>query len=211
MAYPNAWGLTFQEVAGLAWLAYKNNGSTGSWMIDGKAWNLRQVHEHGSFRAVLMVGEMTVLSFSGTDDLGDWADNVGQGMVGLSSQYLRAVGLAKSSAANIVVGHSLGGGLASYCAIYTGIQAATINPAPLNINPISLAGMLKNQSQVINYIAPGEALQILDALAPNMGVVGQVYNIGSTGGWNPVKRHLIGNIRGFQQPTRVNLAGFATG
>jgi hypothetical protein len=212
MVYPDAWGLTFQEVMGLAWLAYKGNGtSTGAWTVDGQTWTLRHIHEDGSFRAVMIEGEFSVLSFSGTDDRGDWADNISQGTIGLSSQYLRALRLARSTSPDIVLGHSLGGGLASYCAIYGNRPAVTLNPAPLNLNPISIGGMLRNHNLVINYIAPGEILQIMDALAPNMGVVGRIYNVSSLGGWNPIRRHQIGHLEGFQQPVRANMGDFYTG
>jgi hypothetical protein len=210
MSNPGAWGLSFQEVMGLAWLAYKGHGAVGTWTIDCKTWTLRQIFQDGSFRAVLIEGEFVVLSFSGTDDRGDWYDNVSQGVVGMSSQYFRALRLARSVAPNIVLGHSLGGGLASYCGIYSGRPAITLNPAPLNINPASLAGMIRNKGWIINYIAPGEILQMMDAAMPLMGVVGQIYNIASTGGWNPVKRHQIKHMTGFKEPVRANMGEFYT-
>ena len=150
-----------------------------------------------------MKGRKTVLSFSGTDDLADWGDNVGQGLTGVSVQYLRALATSRATASDIVVGHSLGGGLASYVAIYGGRQAATINPAPLNINPLSGIGMMKNNDLVINYVASGEALDILDAAMINMRRVGKIYNVSSNGGWSPVARHLLPNLTGFDAPVKI--------
>lgn len=203
MAAPDAWGLKYEEVMSLCWLAYKGQGTAGTWTFsNGTTWNLTQIFESGSFRAVLVEGRKRVLSFSGTDDLGDWVDNIGQGVTGLSGQYLRAVRTARSTAPEIVVGHSLGGGLASYCALYNGNLAATINPAPLNINLISGVTMIRNGSKVINYVAPGEVLALLDAAMLNMMKVGRTYNVGTTGGWSPVARHSIANLVGFTAPTK---------
>jgi len=203
MSIPDAWGLSFEEVVGLTWLAYKGNGTVGAWNIGGRTWNLVTVYEQGSFRAVLMNGSQTVLSFSGTDDRGDWADNIGQGMLGASGQYIRALELANQTSPGMVVGHSLGGGLAAYCAIYAGKLAATINPAPLNINLASLVGMAAHMNNVINYIVPGEVLQLLNTVAPNMGIVGHRYHVSTTGGFDPIQRHSIANLVGFVAPTRM--------
>lgn len=204
MAAPDAWGLKYEEVMSLCWLAYKGQGTAGSWTFsNGTSWNLTTIFEHRSFRAVLVEGAKRVLSFSGTDDLGDWVDNIGQGVTGLSGQYLRAVSTARSTAPEIVVGHSLGGGLASYCALYNGNNAATINPAPLNINLISGIAMIRNGSKVINYVAPGEILALLDAAMINMMKVGRTYNVGTNGGWSPVARHSIANLVGFTAPTKA--------
>src|SRR2546423_1446657 len=115
MSNPDAWGLTYVEIMGLTWLAYKGNGDVGAWNIGGNTWNVRNVYEHGSFRAVYIEGRERVLSLSGTDDSGDWIDNIGQGILGVSDQYLRALRLARNTSASVVVGHSLGGGMASYC------------------------------------------------------------------------------------------------
>lgn len=203
MAAPDAWGLQYEEVMSLCWLAYKGQGTAGKWTFsNGTSWNLTTIFESGSFRAVLVEGPKRVLSFSGTDDLGDWIDNVGQGVTGLSGQYLRAVQTARSTAPEIIVGHSLGGGLASYCALYNGNLAATINPAPLNINLISGIAMLRNGGNIINYVAPGEVLAILDAAMINMRKVGKTHNVGTNGGWNPVARHGIDNLVGFTAPTK---------
>lgn len=205
MSVPDAWGLKYEEVVGLTWLAYKGQGTPGTWNFPnaGSSWSLTNVFERGSFRAVLVKGKKTILSFSGTDDLADWGDNVGQGLTGVSGQYAYALYVARTNAADLVVGHSLGGGLASYVAIYGGKQCATVNPAPLNINLASGIGMIRNNDLVVNYVAAGEALDILDGAMVNMRRVGKIYNVPSTGGWNPVARHLLGNLSGFTAPVKV--------
>jgi hypothetical protein len=205
MSYPDAWGLKYEEVQSLTWLAYKGRGTAGRWHFpnSGSDWTVSTVYERGSFRAVLVRGRKTVLSLSGTDDLGDWVDNVSQGVTGVSSQYLRAVRLAKSTAPDVVVGHSLGGGMASYVALYTGRHAATVNPAPLNINLVSAIQMMRHGNLVINYVAPGEVLDILDAGAVNMKKVGRTYRVASRGGFNPIARHSIANLNGFVEPEKI--------
>lgn len=207
MSYPDAWGLKYEEVMSLTWLAYKGRGTSGTWDFPnaGSTWTIGGggVFEHGSFRAVLITGRKRILSLSGTDDAGDWVDNIGQGLTGVSGQYLRALRLARAMSPDIVVGHSLGGGMASYCAIYGGRQAATINPAPLNINPVSGIAMLRHNGLVVNYVVPGEVLDILDGTMINMRKVGKTINVSSTGGFNPIARHSIANLVGFVEPVKV--------
>jgi hypothetical protein len=194
------------EVVSLTWLAYKGQGTPGNWNFPttGSTWTLTNVFERGSFRAVLVRNsERTVLSFSGTDDKADWLDNIGQGLTGISGQYAYALYIARTNAADTVVGHSLGGGLASYVAIYGGKQCATVNPAPLNINLASSIGMIRNGNLVINYVAAGEALDLLDAAMVNMRRPGKIYNVPSSGGLNPVNRHLLNYLVGFTPPIKV--------
>lgn len=201
---PNAWGIKYEEVQSLCWLAYKGNGNPGTWKFPNTrtTWKLLNVFERGSFRAVLCTGSKTVLSFSGTDDTLDWVDNIGQGLTGVSGQYLYALRVAKSTSPDIIVGHSLGGGLASYCAVYGKRMAATINPAALNSNIFSEIAMFRNGSLVINYVASGEVLDILDIALPTMRRVGRTHRVSSSG-FNPIVRHQISKLAGFQKPQKV--------
>lgn len=206
MSYPDAWGLTYEEVMSLTWLAYKGQGTSGTWTFPnaGSTWTIggSDVHEVGSFRAVLVSGRKRVLSLSGTDDLGDWVDNVGQGVTGVSGQYIRALRLAGATAPDVVVGHSLGGGMASYCAIYGGRNAATINPAPLNVNIVSGVQMIRNGNRVVNYVVPREVLDLLDSAARSMRKVGRIVPVATTGGFSPLSRHSIANLVGFVAPVK---------
>jgi hypothetical protein len=205
MNVPNTWGLKYMDVASLTWLAYKGQGTTGRWRFStGKEWTLTNVIERGSFRAVVARSSgKTVLSFSGTDDALDWVDNASQGLAGISWQYAYALSVARSYAANVVTGHSLGGGLATYVAIYGGKQCATVNPAPMNINLASGLAMLRHGNLVTNYVVSGEALDILDILAANMMRPGRIYHVPSTGGANPVNRHLLSFLTNFSAPTKI--------
>ena len=110
-----------------------------------------------------------ILAFSGSDspfqDWGDWwMDNAGQAYNGTSPQYQTAKSVAERLRPNLIIGHSLGGGLASFASIHTGIQAMTVNPAPLNV---SASGKLMNNAydKVLNFVAENEALDLLQKLS----------------------------------------------
>ncbi len=203
---PDAWGLRYEEVVGLSWLAYSGQGVVGRWRFPnvGSVWNLTRVFQVLNFRAVLIEGERKILSFSGTDGglSPDWLDNIQQGLTGLSGQYLAALALASRVRPDLVVGHSLGGGLASYVGVYQGRQTATVNPAALNINPISGLPILVNRDKVINYVVLGEALDLLDKAAFNMTRVGRIHYVPSRGA-DAVAKHLLPNLSGFVAPVRV--------
>jgi hypothetical protein len=207
MTAPNAWGLTYEDVIGLCWLAYE--GTAGRWMFgSGSFWNVTTVNAPLNFRAVLVTSPegKKILSFSGTDSglSPDWLDNIQQGLTGMSWQYSYAAGISMYYRPDIVVGHSLGGGLASYVAIHQGRNAATINPAPLYMG-ITPTGNFSNlplkiifNNKVINYVAKGEALDLLDTL-PSMARVGTIHYVPSIG-TNPVEKHLLRYLAAYVAP-----------
>ena len=205
MPEPSAWGLAYEEVVGLTWLAYNGQGNVGRWRFPNagnSVWNITKVYQLLNFRAVLVEGPKRILSFSGTDQLTDWLDNIQQGLVGASPQYLGALAVALDASPEIVVGHSLGGGLASYVAIYQGRKAATVNPAPLNINRVSGIPMFIHNGNVINYVVRGEALDLLDKSTWGMRRIGTIHYVPSTGG-DAVAKHLLPNLSGFTSPVRA--------
>ncbi|HEY0546297.1 MAG TPA: hypothetical protein VGC91_13035 [Pyrinomonadaceae bacterium] len=208
MSLPSAWGLAYSEVQGLARLAYKGHSTEALYHFPNSDsdWRVLHIFEVKSFRAVLVQGSKRVLSLSGTDDAGDWVDNISQTVAGVSWQYHHALKLAKATAPDVVVGHSLGGGMASYIAIYGGRCAATINPAALNVNLFSLLSMFKNGDLVINYIAPGEILSLLPVFCPVLSMmthtVGRTICVGSNGGFDPIARHGLAELEGFEEPQR---------
>lgn len=223
MSYSGAWGLDYEDVQGLCWLAYKDCGIKGLYEFsNGSRWEVTKVIEIGEFRAVLVKGkDRTVLSFSGTDlpSIEDWLNNFMQGILGASPYYALALSVARSHPADLVVGHSLGGGLASYCSIYLGKKAATINPAPLNINEISKIPIIIRNNLVINYAVVGEALYYLCLLTtpisplipitptrpigigpvPAMTRVGRIIWVASNGS-NMFAKHLLEHLVGFTEP-----------
>lgn len=185
-------GLTFREVLGLASMAYSGASKKGLcykiptntavasekvWQVydvfEGVDYKFRFFNKAASYRAILVNRldnlEFKILVFSGSDspfsDWGDWwMDNAGQAYNGTSTQYMKARKLAGEINPNMMIGHSLGGGLASYASIHTGIKSLTVNPAPLNV---SVSGALMNRAEdkVINFVAQGEALDLLQDIS----------------------------------------------
>lgn len=210
MSAPSAWGLTYQDVVSLCWLAYGGQGIEGKWKFpSGSIWELTTVIEPLNFRAVVVKSPTgkKILSFSGTDSgpSPDWIDNIQQGLTGMSWQYAFAAGVGIAQNPDVVVGHSLGGGLATYVGIHQGRNTATINPAPLNLlgqNGGNVLGRVLFSSKVVNYVVKGEALDLLDIL-PNMDRPGAIYYVPSNGS-NPVQKHLLNNLTGFAAPTFVS-------
>ncbi len=221
--YPGAWGLDYEEVQGLCWLPYEGCGKKDGLyeFSNGSRWEVTEVFEVGGFRAVLVKGKgKTILSFAGSGmQIEDWLNNFMQGLVGISPYYARALSLARSHPADVVLGHSLGGGLASYCSIYLGKRAATINPAPLNVNDISKIPIIIRNNLVINYAVVGEPLYYMCLLTtpispripisptrpigigpiPAMTRVGRIIWVASNGS-NMFAKHLLEHLIGFTQP-----------
>jgi hypothetical protein len=227
MSYPGAWGLDYDEVQGLCWLPYKGSGIKGLYKFsNGSQWEVTDVFEKGGFRAVLVKGKgKTILSFAGSDmEIEDWLNNFAQGLGGWSPYYDHALNLARSYPADVIVGHSLGGGLASYCSIYLGKKSATINPAPLNVNLISKIPIIIRDNLVVNYVVIGEGLYYICKLTtpispllpispthpiPINGVIPQVpmvmTRVGrmiwvASNGSGPVQKHLLAHLVGFTPP-----------
>ena len=96
----------------------------------------------------------------------------------------------------LLVGHSLGGGIASYAAAQNGQNAATIYPAP--INPVWLALPLPpwpaRGTKVQNYVCSGEILTVAATLSPNLERIGTDVWIQSNGG-SPVDKHGLDQVR----------------
>jgi len=102
--------------------------------------------------------------FQGTDKykLSDWKNNLMQGMNKDSAYYSRAVSigkaLAKSGADVDIVGHSLGGGMASAASRTSGLAATTFNSAGLNPLTVARYGGTPLASDIQAYRVEGEVL-----------------------------------------------------
>lgn len=102
--------------------------------------------------------------FQGTDKykLSDWKNNLMQGMNKDSAYYSRAVSigkaLAKSGADVDIVGHSLGGGMASAASRTSGLAATTFNSAGLNPLTVARYGGTPVASDIQAYRVEGEVL-----------------------------------------------------
>lgn len=176
---PDAQGLKFSETKDASEIAYKRtNSKVGDvyQFADGKQWKVVDVNNDPKtgFRAVALKpldpnDKRVIVAFSGTDEGKDWGDNIKQG-VGLSTkQYKAAVDFANKWKATdgsnvILTGHSLGGGLASYASIKTGLRATAINSAPLALNHLGLNPL--NARRITQYYVPGEALSVLNDANP---------------------------------------------
>ena len=117
---------------------------------------------------------MVFVSFAGTESqFGDWFTDLANGTTGHSLQYAEAIRLMKGlieqyGSENLhLVGHSLGGGLASASALFFDLPASTFNAA--GVHPIAIAGGkkgLRDDSRITSYVVCGEALNSLQSAIP---------------------------------------------
>lgn len=173
---PAAQGLKFSETKSAAGLAYDAKKGEVYKFPNGKQWKVVDLSEDtkSGFRAVALRSidagdDRIVVSFAGTRDGKDWKNNVGQGFGLPTKQYNEAVQFAdkwkQSNGANVILtGHSLGGGLASYASVKTGLHATAVNSAPLALDHLGLNPTVA--LRVTQYYVPGEALSVLNAKNP---------------------------------------------
>jgi RHS repeat-associated protein len=128
-------------------------------------------------RFIIKSDGMVFISFAGTEmsltDLRDLRHDVYNGLAGASSQYSETIKLVERMIAEhgreriTLVGHSLGGGLASTAALYHDLPAITFNSA--GVNPIAIRGGKRslNQDQNITaYVVKGEILNTFQWAIP---------------------------------------------
>lgn len=138
------------------------------------------------------------LVFSGTDDKKDLGENARQ-LQGASYQYLQAQLLAnvvseqKSGSELTMVGHSLGGGLATVASKTTGRTAITFNPETVSKMTESNLGISGRNSKISAYIFNGD---ILNKVHPNPQ--GQQFSVmprnPSSEPKNSIEAHRIGSF-----------------
>lgn len=118
-----------------------------------------------------------VLAYAGTDftSWADWKANILQGMGLESAQYTNAIELARSYGSITFTGHSLGGGLASAAAIYTGGTASVFNAAGLHDNTIG--DFSRNRGSITHYYSGYDAISAVSAFTPT-SVPGTQVNLG---------------------------------
>ncbi|UCZ76011.1 PAAR domain-containing protein [Dickeya zeae] len=114
----------------------------------------------------------TMLTYRGTNNavtgVKDWATNGSQGIGLETAQYNQAMFLAKqvkdvmSKSSPIIVGHSLGGGLASAAVSATKLPGYTFNAAGLHANTVAKgADMATTNSLIKTQAVDGEILTIV--------------------------------------------------
>ncbi len=111
------------------------------------------------------------ISFKGTTSLEDWKNNLKQGLGLESDYYTRAVKIgekikkAGTSNAIEIVGHSLGGGLASAASMASGAKATTFNAA--GVRDITVKRITEiESSQIEAYYIKKELLTRVQELEP---------------------------------------------
>jgi len=138
-------------------------------LVDGA--KLTEIEDHPDFRADVFsrMGadgqkEYTI-SYRGTDptQIDDWRENVKQGRGKDSAYYTRAIRIAVE-ATNLkpgrvqLVGHSLGGGMASSASVATGAPATTYNAAGVHPNTIANFKDKLNNAPIDAYYIKGDIL-----------------------------------------------------
>lgn len=212
---PAAQGLEFSETKGASKLAYDAKLGEVYKFPDGKEWEVVDVQENqgfweNGFRAIaLKNGNEVIVAYAGTDPKspGDIANDIAQGVGFAPTQYRQAVAFAQkwqnqAGAENVqLTGHSLGGGLAAYASVKTGLKATTVNSAPLaltNLGGNPLSGDVRNNPNITHYYVPGEVLTALDISNPLDNRPGNTIAVeGKTPMYNPLNtftNHSLGNV-----------------
>jgi len=123
-----------------------------------------------------------VLTFAGTEGLSwaDWKNNLKQAAGKAAEQYRAAMQLALALKRGtnkpfVVIGHSLGGGLASAASIVSGYEAVTFNAAGLNAKTVAdyKKDVTEARKLVRAYYVEGEALSALQDSTPAPDAVGR--------------------------------------
>lgn len=227
--------LSLVESKGVSSVAYdaKHTGEVYRF-ADGSAWRVEQVQDNEGFfdtgfKAVAMrrvvpdgagfkddpTDNRVAVGFAGTGGLNDVDDDLDQGTGLMPEQYrqglnflneVRGGDAARNCETVTATGHSLGGGIASYVSVQTGVPATAVNAAPLAKNNIpNDAGSYDNQ--ITQYYAKGEVLTDLDNVNPLDARPGQHVEVSArfaeTEGDGPfaaganivpsIKNHMMGN------------------
>lgn len=158
----------------------KDSILTKQWVYLGNRYkNIQLDHEKSGLQAALYqkLGDVPqyVYAIAGTRgwDKKDWQANLEQ-VAGISEQYDQAGIIAERLACELgnkrllMVGHSKGGGQAAYCALRTGCQAITFNPAGLGITKFKRN---YHVDAVINsYVMVKDPLNLVQMVAQLMNV-----------------------------------------
>lgn len=215
--YPNFFArghkMTFAEIHALCTQSYNNLNAGQRITFQGTTWIVESEWETGSFAAYLIrkPGGWRALVFRGTDNRGDWVDNASNALGnGHPYQYKLGARITANVGKDVIlVGHSLGGGIATYASAYHGNPAVTIFPAP--VIPSSLPGR-GSKADVVNYVCHGEILSELTSGGRNGGIrnffqdaldfnvswrvhrrLGPDWHIQSRGG-STVSKHYLDNV-----------------
>ncbi|MEM9452682.1 MAG: Mbeg1-like protein [Myxococcota bacterium] len=193
--------MTFLEILDLCKQSYNDLQNQRKVQIAGQEMSVENNRVSGGFAAykIKKPNGWTAIVFRGSDDWRDWVLNNVPGAVlpVPPPQYGTGRQFAKQHDDNcVLVGHSLGGGIASYAAAQNGQHAATIFPAP--INPVWLTFPLPvwpaKGTTVQNYVCSGEVLTVAAAASLKMRRYGTDVWVESTGG-GPIEKHALTAIK----------------
>lgn len=206
--------MTFAEIHALCVHSYSNLDARQAVSHGNTRWVVDSEWEYGHFAAyrIRKPGAWTALVYRGTDDAKDWViDNASNALgSGHPPQYRLGAKLARLVGRDVIlVGHSLGGGIATYASAFNGNPAVTIFPAPVIPSSLPQRGA---KADVVNYVCHGEVLTELasggrkgmvrnvvqDAL--DLGFSGRIHrrlgpdwHVRSRGG-SAIDKHLLPNV-----------------
>jgi pimeloyl-ACP methyl ester carboxylesterase len=193
--------LAMAEIANAVYDSSATNVKNGWRKVEG-----RDLHAYGTNESEMRPGSglragvytndsgQTVVAFAGTNPRSgkDLATDVKQELGFATDQYRQAKTLVGKVAAKmgpnnvVVVGHSLGGGLASTSALENGVNAVVFNAAGVHNNSLSDPDRLRTRAEqgaVRHYHVDHEILQKANASSPfSHGVPGAVIKLESTHG-----------------------------
>lgn len=178
--------LNLEETKSISDIAYDGEVGEVYQLPDGSYWQIDQVETDDSgFRAVVTrqvipnpdgsgtyvddpADSRVVVGFAGTNAGDDINDDILQGVGLTPAQYDQALAFtekvqqeaAESGESVVLTGHSLGGGLATYSSIQTGLPATAINSAPLDNGKVP--NDTSYDDQITQYYSEGEILTDLD-------------------------------------------------
>ncbi|MCB9718832.1 MAG: DUF2974 domain-containing protein [Myxococcales bacterium] len=193
--------MTFVEIVDLCKRSYTIQPSDREVDVAGTMMPISSREISGGFAAYKIdkPNSWHAIVFRGSDDWRDWVLNNVPGAISPIPPPQYGAGRHYSGRFDkgcVLVGHSLGGGIASYAAAQHGQHAATIFPAP--INPAWLGLPLPpwpaKGTTIQNYVCSGEVLTVADALSPHLRRYGRDVWIQSNGG-SPIAKHGLDEIR----------------
>lgn len=164
--------------------------------------------QYGIYQREMENGDLEyVLAFAGTNDFNDILQDISQLLgTGAVPQYGNAVSAGRQFASlyegyeKTIVGHSLGGGLATAASLATGVPAITFNPAAmteLTENQLGIQNIIS--TKVTNYIVAGEPLSVLQTIhgmrLPGITNYIIVHNSSSNPFSNSYNSHKISTIK----------------
>ncbi|MEM9461540.1 MAG: hypothetical protein AAGF11_45670 [Myxococcota bacterium] len=157
--------MTFMEVFSLVVNSYRDLQAGQTLTGTGTRWVVDNVFENRGFKAynIRKDGGWHALVFRGTDGARDWLYNNIQNALGntrppqyVSGEYITS----HFGAGKILVGHSLGGGIATFASAFHGVPAVTLFPAPVIPSSLPDNGA---RADVVNYVCHGEVLTELSS------------------------------------------------